>query len=165
MKLTEKQIKRLKDSMIESRKKGNIATAAIVLNADGELIDSAESLVASDCDATAHSELTLVSRIGRKMKSNYTPGLIMITVLEPCLMCMSACSQAGYDKIYYIVPAERFLASNPLMTDVNDKVNKKKLAQNFSDPVELIHLERYEEEFSKLFEELIEKYEQIPPKG
>jgi hypothetical protein len=51
------------------------------------------------------------------------------------------------------------------MTDVNDKVNKKKLAQNFSDPVELIHLERYEEEFSKLFEELIEKYEQIPPKG
>ena len=164
MKLTEKQIKVLKDLMTISRKKGNIATAAIVLGENGKIVESAESLVASDCDATAHAELTLVSKIGKQRGSNYTPGLIMISVLEPCLMCMSASSQAGYEKFYYIIPAKRYLATNPLMTDVNDKIDKKEVAKNFSDPIDLIHLNEYEEEFASLFDELLEKYEQIPPK-
>ncbi len=164
MKLNKKQIKILKELMTASRKKGNIATSAIVLDKSGNLLGSADSVVASDHDATAHAELRLVSRVGKKLKNNYTPGLIMVTVLESCLMCMSACSQAGYEKMFYIIPAKRYLSTNPLMTDVNENVDKTLIANNFSDPIKLIHLKEYEEEFCQLFEELTKKYKQLPPK-
>jgi tRNA(Arg) A34 adenosine deaminase TadA len=157
MKLTEKQKKVLKNLMSISSKKGNLATSALVVDANNDIIDASESLVASNHDATAHAELMLVAKIGQKKKSNYTPGLTMITVIEPCLMCLSASSQAGYKQISYIIPAKKFLKVNPLITDVNSSIDKENIAENFSEPIKLIHLTEYEEEFSKLFKELSQK--------
>lgn len=156
MKLTTKQIRLLKDLMTNSAKKGNLANSGLVLE-NGKTIASAESWAVTNNDATAHSERMLVEKVGKMKKNNYTPGLTMVTVVEPCLMCMSACSQAGYKEIAYIIPAKRYVKKIAWMTDVKESVNKQKMAQSFSEPIKLTHLSEYEEEFCEVFERVMKR--------
>ncbi len=150
MELTPKQINQLKELMMDSARKGNLANSGLVIE-NGETIATAESLVVTNQDATSHSERMLVEKVCKAKGNNYTPGLTMITVCEPCLMCMSACAWAGYKKIAYIIPAAKYIEKIPWMSE-NTKVNKQEVARNFSEPIELIHLNQYEGEFSKVFE-------------
>lgn len=151
MELTETQIKLLKDLMIQSARKGNLANGGIVLE-DGKIIASAESLVVSDTDATAHSERILVEKVCKLKHNNFTPGLTLVTVTEPCLMCISACSWAGYKQIAYMIPAKKYIDKIPWMAEIT-KINKQEIANSFHNPIELIHIDELENEFSKVFEE------------
>lgn len=153
MELTKEQIKKLKELMTNSAKKGNLANSGMVLE-NGIEIASAESLVVTQHDATAHSERMLVAKVGKMKKSNYTPGLTMVTVVEPCLMCMSACSQAGYKEVAYIISAKRYVKKIPWMTDTS-KTDKQEVAENFAEPIKLTHLKDYEEEFCEEFERVM----------
>ncbi|MBI3620124.1 hypothetical protein HY214_03215 [Candidatus Roizmanbacteria bacterium] len=153
MELTPEQISLLKDLMTRSAKKGNLANAGLVLE-NNKLLASAESWVASSCDATAHSERMLVTMVCNLKHANYTPGLIMVSVVEPCTMCMSACSQAGLKKIAYIIPAKRFIEKIAWMSDTT-KIDKHQLASQYSEPLKLVHLSNYEEEFCQIFEKVM----------
>ncbi len=151
MTLTPDQIKILKTLMRSSARKGNLATAAFVLEGEN-VIASSESLVGTDSNMTAHAERLLVEKVGQLKKSPYTPGLIMVTVVESCLMCISACSQAGYKEIRYIIPAKRYVKDFHLMTDITDDLDKNDIASKLSEPIKLVHLGEYEDEFCKVFE-------------
>lgn len=150
LKLSPSQRKLLRDLVVVSARKGNLANAGLVLE-KGKVVASAESWVVSDCNATAHSERMLVETVGHLKHSNYTPGLTIVSVVEPCLMCLSAASQAGYKELAYIIPAKRYFKKIPWVTD-GIKINKEQLASQFSEPIKLTHLKEYEEEFSKTFE-------------
>lgn len=150
MKLSQEQINLLKDLMVKSARKGNLANAGLVPE-KGKTLASAESLVASDNDATAHSERMLVERVCKLKKNHITPGLTMITVVEPCLMCLSACSQAAYKQIAYIIPAKKYVDKISWMTDTR-VISKREISSKFSEPIKYIHLDEYEEEFGEIFE-------------
>lgn len=153
--LDNSQIAKLKELMINSARKGNLANSGLVLE-NGKVVETAESWVITNTDATAHSERMLVSKVCAERKSNRTPGLTMVTVVEPCLMCLSACSQASYKEIAYIIPGDKYVNKIPWATDIPN-FDKKALGKIFSSPIELIHLKDLEEEFSKIFEEEMEK--------
>lgn len=150
MELTQEQIKQLKQLMINSAKKGNLANSGLVVE-NGKTIAVAESLVISNHDATAHSERILVEKVCRLKGSNYTPGLTLVTVCEPCLMCLSACAWAGYKTLAYIIPAGKYIKKIPWMSE-SIKINKQEIAHSFNQPVELVQLQQYEAEFSRIFE-------------
>lgn len=150
MELTQEQIKQLKELMINSARKGNLANSGLVIE-NGKTIATAESLVVSNHDATAHSERMLVGKVCRLKQNNYTPGLTLVTVCEPCLMCLSACAWAGYRALAYIIPAAKYIQKIPWMSE-NTKIDKQEVARTFSEPIKLIHLSQYEAEFSEVFE-------------
>ncbi|KKT74681.1 MAG: hypothetical protein UX31_C0012G0014 [Candidatus Nomurabacteria bacterium GW2011_GWA1_46_11] len=156
IKLSSSQRKILCDLAVVSARKGNLANAGLVLQ-NGKILASAESLVVSDCNASAHSERMLVEMVGHLRHSNYTPGLTMVSVVEPCTMCMSAVSQAGYKYLAYIIPAKRYVEKIPWVTD-GIKINKERLASQFSEPLKLVHLSEYEEEFSRVFEREMKRF-------
>ena len=117
MELTKEQIDILKKLMISSARKGNLANSGLVIEGN-KTIASSESLVVSKHDATSHSERILVENVCRLKKTNYTPGLTMITVCESCLMCMSACAWAGYKTIAYIIPASKYITKIPYIVSI-----------------------------------------------
>ena len=153
MNLTKKQIETLKKLMINSAKKGNLANSGMVIGG-GRIIATSESLVVTNHNATDHSERMLVEKVCKKYQSHYTPDLTMVTVCQPCLMCLSACSQAGYNKIAYIIPAQKYVDKIPWMSD-NTKINVGKTAKTMTDPIEFVKLPQYETEFSKVFEKVM----------
>lgn len=150
--LTPDQIHLLKKLMISSARKGNLPNASLVLQ-NGNLIASSESLVATNHDATAHSERILVETMCRRKKSHYTPGLVMVSVVEPCLMCLSACSQAGYSALAYIIPAHRYIQKVLYMSDTT--IDKQDIAKTMINKIELIHLSEYTDVFCEVFEKVI----------
>jgi len=150
MNLTQEQINLLKELMTNSARKGNLANSGLVIEND-KTIASAESWVVTNTDATAHSERMLVEKVCKEKGSNYTPRLTLVTVCEPCLMCMSACAWAGYKTLAYIIPASKYIGQIPWMSE-NTKVDKSEIAKTFSEPIEYLHLKDYEEEFSEVFE-------------
>lgn len=152
MKLPIDQKNLLKKLMTISAKKGNLPNSAIALE-NNKMIASAESWVVSSTDATAHSERMLVEIVGKLKHSNYTPGLTMVSVVEPCMMCMSACSQAGYKEIVYIIPANKYVNKISWITDTT-KIDKHTFAAHFTQPIKLTHLKEYEGEFCKVFEKV-----------
>lgn len=149
--LSKDQKNLLKQLAVNSAQKGNLANSGLVLEGD-QVIASAESLVISNTDATAHSERMLVEQVCKLKQANYTPGLTMVTVCEPCLMCLSACAWAGYKSIAFIIPAKKYVNKIPWMTD-NSRIDKVEIGKTFNNPVEIIHLNDYETEFSEMFEE------------
>ena len=155
MKLTNDQIVILKKLMSNSAEKGNLANSGMVLE-DGKMIASAESWVVSATDATAHSERMLVSEVCKLKKSNYTPGLTMVSVVELCLMCLSACSQAGYKEIGFIIPAEKYVEKIPWVTDIRN-LDKGKVARDFSNPIKYTHLKEFEDGFCEVFEKVMSR--------
>lgn len=151
MKISKQLQNQLLDLMTVSAEKGNLANAGAVLDGT-KVIATAESWVASSCDATAHSERMLVGTVCNLRHSNYTPGLTMVSVVEPCIMCMSACSQAGYSTLSYIIPAHRYVDRISYITDTT-KIDKHNLAKKFTVPIKLVQLHDYEAIFCKQFEE------------
>src|SRR3972149_6569789 len=122
MKLTKEGIALLKKLMAISANKGNLANTGIVLE-NGKIIASAESLVVSSSDATAHSERMLVSEVCKLRHTNYTAGLTMVSVVEPI----------------------------PWMTDIRN-LDKEGLSKKFSNPLKYVHLKEHEGEFCNVFE-------------
>lgn len=163
MELTGEQVEKLKELMKSSARKGNLANAALVLDENGKTIAWSESLVNTNCDATAHAERLLVEKVCKEKKSSSgngssaTPGLVMVTVCEPCLMCLGACALAEYKTLAYIIPAAKYIDKIPWLSE-NIKINKQEIAQTFVEPVGLIHLAQYEDEFSKVFEKEMAKF-------
>lgn len=155
MNLSEEQIDTLKKLMRGSARKGNLANSGLVLG-DGKTIASSESLVITNHDATSHSEIMLVEKVCKERKSNYTPGLVMVTVCEPCLMCISACVWAGYSEVAYIIPAEKYLSQIAWISETRG-LDKESLIKSFHPSIRLTRLSQYEEEFSKVFEEEMKK--------
>ena len=156
MTITKQQIKLLTELMIVSAQKGNLANSAIVLD-DSKMLASAESWSASSTDATAHSERMLVEIVCKLKHSNHTPGLTMITVLEPCLMCLSACAWAGYSTVSYIIPATKYIKKIPWMAETT-AIDKAKLSKTFDTPINYIRLKKYENQFSKTFEKEMKRF-------
>jgi hypothetical protein len=67
---------------------------------------------------------------------------------------MSACSQAGYEEIGFIIPAEKYINEISWMSDVKD-INKFAIAKKFCNPIKLSRLKRYAKEFEKVFEKVM----------
>ncbi|GAB4163039.1 MAG: hypothetical protein Fur003_5830 [Candidatus Dojkabacteria bacterium] len=130
MKLTKTQINQLKKLMKASAQKGNLANGALLLDKNNKTIGMAESWVVSSCNATAHSEHLLVELACKLQNSHFTRGFKIVSVVEPCLMCLSAASQAGIEELAYIIPAQRFIKEIPWMSDVVG-VDKHELCKRF----------------------------------
>ncbi len=140
--------------MKASAERGNLANAALALEGDTILAHSL-SLVASHRDATAHAELMLVREVCALKQCHFTPGLVMVTALEPCLMCLSACAQAGYREVRYIISAERFKDKINYVTDVV-QLDKAEVARHFVEPLVFTHMKSLEEEFCVVFEQAMQ---------
>jgi len=150
MKLTRKQIDLLIKLMTNSARKGNLATSAIVIN-NGKTVAASESLVVTNSDQTSHAERLLVEKLCKEAGNPQTPGLTMVSVMESCLMCLSACSQAEYREVAYIIPGNKYFEKIPWTID-SETINNTSLSSKFTHPVKYSHLTQYEYEFSTVFE-------------
>lgn len=156
MKLTDCQLTELKRLMISSGKKHNLPNAAIVISESGEIIGASESLVATNLDATAHAERLVISKVCKKEKSPTIPHYNLIAVLEPCLMCISAAYWAGIKNIYFIIPSSRYYDKLPWITE-SKKLKKAKVVAWFEERIGYYHLEKFEKEFVKIFDQFVNK--------
>ncbi|MEM7249420.1 MAG: nucleoside deaminase [Acidobacteriota bacterium] len=66
--------------------------AVVVLG--GEVIGRGHNRTLIDCDPTAHAEVVALREAARSVGNHRLPGSVLVTTLEPCLLCCGAIVQA-----------------------------------------------------------------------
>lgn len=86
-----------RDAMAE----GEVPVAAIITNAEGEVIASASNRVERDGDPTAHAEMLVIREAASKLGQNRLNDCDLWVTLEPCPMCAGAIAHARLRRVYY----------------------------------------------------------------
>ncbi|QJR35369.1 nucleoside deaminase [Gemmatimonas groenlandica] len=83
--------------------RGEAPIGCVLYRDDGTMIAEAHNTMMSSGIVTAHAEMNAFAAAGRGI----APGVrvIMVSTLEPCVMCTGAAMQAGVVKIVYALPA------------------------------------------------------------
>ena len=81
---------------------GNFPVGAVLV-IDGKKIDSARNLLSTNSDWISHAEMNLIIKYSSLIKQSYNNGssCTIYTTLEPCLMCLGACSLNRISRIAY----------------------------------------------------------------
>lgn len=85
----------------ESLECGEIPVAAIVLDANGQVLAAAHNERAASHDPTAHAEVVALRRAGAALGSWQLAGTTLVVTLEPCTMCAGALVLARVSRLVF----------------------------------------------------------------
>ena len=85
---------------VENIKNGGGPFGAVIVK-DGKIISEGTNRVTSDCDPTAHAEISAIRQAAEKLNTFDLSGCEIYTSCEPCPMCLGAIYWAHLDKIYF----------------------------------------------------------------
>lgn len=99
------------DEVEKSIEEGNPPFAALMTDLEGNILGKAHNLQNTSNDPVAHTEILLLSQVGRKLQTRKLNNCIMFVNAESCPMCACAAVKSKIETIYYGAPTEE--RSNP----------------------------------------------------
>ena len=92
-----------------ARAHGNHPFGALLVDAGGHVLLTAENTVVTSGDVTGHAETNLVRLVGSTFSAEALGDLVLYTSTEPCAMCSGAIYWAGIGTVVYaLAEAELF---------------------------------------------------------
>lgn len=80
---------------------GEIPVGALIVQQNGEILARAHNLSISNNDPTAHAEMLVLRKAGKKIGNYRLHNTILIVTLEPCLMCTGALIHARIEGLVF----------------------------------------------------------------
>jgi tRNA(adenine34) deaminase len=93
----------MREALIEARKAevdGEVPIGAVLL-LDGKIIGRGCNNPIRTNDPTAHAEIVALREAARSLKNYRLPGSVLITTIEPCIMCVGAMIHARVEEVIY----------------------------------------------------------------
>lgn len=72
-----------------------------VVAVNGVIVGSGHNRSILDCDPSAHAEIVAMRQAARAVGSHRLVGAVLVTTLEPCLMCCGAAVQARVARLVH----------------------------------------------------------------
>ena len=79
---------------------GEVPIGAVVARRDGRVLARGYNTLRHSRDRTAHAEMVALARSARDIAEDPV-GLVLVSTLEPCVMCTGAAMEAGVDAVLY----------------------------------------------------------------
>jgi tRNA(Arg) A34 adenosine deaminase TadA len=93
---------------LRSREEGNHPFAAMVVDANGNVLAEAMNDIHADC--TSHAELVAVRKASSKFTAAQLRDATLYSSAEPCAMCAGAIYWSGISRVVYALSEERLLS-------------------------------------------------------
>lgn len=93
----------MKYALLEAEKAnhgGEVPVGAVIVQ-NNKLIESSHNQSIINKDATAHAEILVLRKAGKKQKNYRLNGTTLYVTLEPCVMCLGAIMQARVDRVVF----------------------------------------------------------------
>ncbi|MDF3820945.1 nucleoside deaminase [Leptospira sp. 96542] len=90
-----------------SQNPNEIPSYTEILTKDFQIITSSFNFVEQSLNPTKHSEILAIEAALAIKKERYLSEEILITALEPCLLCAGAIIRVKIPEVIYFVPAKR----------------------------------------------------------
>ena len=84
----------------KAAKKGDIPVGALVV-CDGKIVARSGNRREIDFDPTAHAEVIVLRRAGKKLGRRNLSGCTLYVTLEPCVMCSGAIINSRMRSVYF----------------------------------------------------------------
>ena len=85
---------------ILAKKKGEVPVGAVLVQND-KIIAKAHNCPISSDDPTAHAEILVLRKAGKKLQNYRLPEASLYVTLEPCLMCTGAIKNARISRVIF----------------------------------------------------------------
>ena len=83
-----------------AKSEDEIPVGAVIVK-NGQLIAQAHNQPISTNDPTAHAEILVIRKAGKKEKNYRLVGTTLYVTLEPCIMCLGALMHARIERIVF----------------------------------------------------------------
>ncbi|MFF0628162.1 nucleoside deaminase [Streptomyces sp. NPDC004296] len=93
------------DLAARARKHGNHPFGALLTDATGRVLLTAENTVITEHDVTGHAETNLVRQASRTLTPDQLSEATLYTSTEPCAMCSGAIYWSGIRRVVYALAA------------------------------------------------------------
>lgn len=88
-------------AIAEAKKSKEPIKCGAVIVKNGKIIAKAHNTQRKTKDASAHAEINVIRKAGRKTGSKYLEGFVIYCTCEPCVMCLSTIIFAKINKLVY----------------------------------------------------------------
>ena len=102
---------------------GDAPIGAVVARADGTVVARGRNRSATGSDALRHAETEALHAL--LVGGLSEPGLVLVTTLEPCAMCLGAAAEAGVDAVVYALEAPPNGAAGRLLPVRGDAAGRR----------------------------------------
>jgi len=102
-------------------KNSNSPFGAVLADKKGNIFSVAYNTTKTSNDPTAHAEINLLRKVGKKLKSINLTGFSLFSNAQSCSMCMSAAIKAGITSFYFGAPSEKNMDPYITIFDVAKK--------------------------------------------
>lgn len=102
----------------EAAQEGNLPFAALLIDANGEVVLEAKNNVNSTQNAAAHAEINILFQAAEKLRTNDLSSYALVSNAASCPMCMTALIKAKITNFYYGAPNESTMVPNITMDEV-----------------------------------------------
>ena len=104
MRWSDAKIEELMRAALEAAREGNsedeLPIGAIIANGAGEIVARGWNCAHQTGSSVAHAEMTAFAQAAGKIERG-DKGAILVTTLEPCVMCAGACMEANIESVIY----------------------------------------------------------------
>jgi tRNA(adenine34) deaminase len=104
---------------------GEVPIGALLVKENLLLASSCNSPI-SQCDPTAHAEISVIRSASELMQNYRLPGTTLYVTLEPCIMCIGAIIHARIDRLVFGAYDQKTGTTiSKLRSDVFNELNHK----------------------------------------
>jgi tRNA(adenine34) deaminase len=108
-------MKQALDQAEQALKDGEVPAGALVATMDGDIIAKAHNSVIRLNDPSAHAEILAMREAGSILKNYRLDGLVLVSTLEPCPMCLSCALMSRIKGIIFGAPEPKFGAHQSII--------------------------------------------------
>jgi tRNA(Arg) A34 adenosine deaminase TadA len=132
-------LKEAVDLSQESVENGGYPVGAVVVH-EGKVVGRGFSNGKVLCDATSHAEIAAIRDASLKLGVRNLDNCILYSSMEPCVMCLMACSWAYISKVCYACKSSKVEARFCEGEHDNEALNKVMYK-----PLEYVYMDMYED--------------------
>ena len=114
----------MKEALKEAEKgllEGEVPVGAVLAGLDAQIIAKAHNQPISKNDPTAHAEILAMRKAGLLCRNYRLNNTLLVTTIEPCLMCMGAAINARITRLVFGAADPKAGAAGSLYDLVSDK--------------------------------------------
>ncbi|MCF8053464.1 MAG: tRNA adenosine(34) deaminase TadA [Desulfobacterales bacterium] len=93
---------------------GEVPVGAVLASAEGQILAWARNRTIEFSDPTAHAEILALRQAAKKADNYRLTGTVLVSTIEPCMMCMGALVHARVGRIVYGAADDKWGAAGSL---------------------------------------------------
>ncbi|MBU45556.1 MAG: hypothetical protein CMN76_20265 [Spirochaetaceae bacterium] len=102
---------------------GETPIGAVVCDSRGQILGEGRNRILEKVDPSWHAELKAIQAACEHLKSERIPDAILISTLEPCIMCSGLILHSRISAVAFMAPSTRWPGLSTLLENLKDEIN------------------------------------------